>query len=418
MPETDEVELIDYLNTLWKWKLLIIVGTLAAAIIALVVSVSAPLTYEATATLLITESKVPSPSGSEGAGKPGILPETFETMIASQALALQAIQQFGLDKEPFAITPTRFLNNIIAIKPKRGTSLLTLTTTLPNPNLAADVANFVAQKAVETNARLNQADTVATKEFVQHQRDQAKVAMEAAQAALLEFKRTANLENLQTEQRILFIEKEKLAQRYSDVTSKLKNLQAQVVALKQALTKQEQFLTLTKSILNDPTMLAAAQDHGLRDLRALSSVQLKDQEVNLVYQMFQSSLIAAEVSLAASESERRDTADKISTNEAKLILIARKIADATTRLEELTRTYTLVKVSYELFARKFDESSLSIASRVTELKIVDPAIIPTVHRSRNIIRNVAVGGAAALMTCIMLAFFLESLQASAKRRHE
>lgn len=417
MPEADEVELIDYLNTLWKWKWLILVGTLAVAAIALAVRLGGGRTYEATATLLIAESKVPRPEGGEGAGKPGISPETFEAMIKSQTLALQAIQQFGLDKEPFAMTPIRFLTSIVSIQPKRGTNLLILTAILPDPKLAADVANFVAQKAVELNARLNQTDTVSTKEFVQHQRDQARQMMETTQAALVEFKRNANLESLRTQQRILLATKERLAELYSDFTIKLKGLQSEVVALKRAFTKQEQLLTVTKSIFSDPAMLAAAQDRGPMDVKALSSVQLKSQEINGVYQALQANLIDQEASLASLEGRRQDVEQKISDNEANLILIERKIADADARLEELTRNHSLAKASYELFAKKFDEASLSVASRVTELKIVDPAIVPTRPISRKIIQSVATVGAAALMACVMLAFFLEYLQ-SVKRRYE
>ena len=73
MPEPDEVELIDYPNTLWKWKSLILAGTLVVALTAFAVSVTTRRTYEATTTLLVTESKLSGPAG-EGAGKPGISP--------------------------------------------------------------------------------------------------------------------------------------------------------------------------------------------------------------------------------------------------------------------------------------------------------------------------------------------------------
>lgn len=417
MPEPDEVELIDYLNTLWKWKFLILVGTLVAASTAFAVGTVARRTYEATTTLLVTESKVPRPEAGGGAPQPGIPPEIFEAMLKSQFIALQTIQQFGLDKEPFAVTPTQFSDQNISIKLRRGTNLLMLTAILPDPKLAADVANFVAQKAVELNAHLNQADTVLAKEFIQQQRDQARLVMDTAQAALVEFKQTANLESLRAEQSILLSAKGRLAELYSDFTIRLKGLQSEVAALKRAFTKQEQLLTVTKSIFSDPAMLAAAQDRGPMDLKALTSVQLKDQMINEVYQTLQSNLIAQEAALASLESRREDIEQKISDNEARLILIERKIADADARFEALTRNYWLAKATHEIFAKKFDEASLSVASRVTELRIVDPAIVPTIPRGRKIKQNVAVAGAAALMACVMLAFFLEYLQET-KRRHE
>jgi uncharacterized protein involved in exopolysaccharide biosynthesis len=116
------------------------------------------------------------------------------------------------------------------------------------------------------------------------------------------------------------------------------------------------------------------------------------------------------------ESRRQDVEQKISDNEAKLILIERKIADTDARLGELTRDHSLAAATYELFAKQFDKASLSVASRVTELKIVEPAVVPSTPRSRNIIRNVALAGTVALMTCIMLVFFLEYLLETKRRR--
>ncbi|MDE2058410.1 MAG: hypothetical protein KGL31_07205 [candidate division NC10 bacterium] len=417
MPESDEVEVIDYLDTLWKWKLLILVGTLVVSSAAFAVSMITSRTFEARVLLLITGSKIARLEGGEGAGKPEISPEAFEAMIKSQALALQAIQQFGMDKEPFAMTPTKFLNNIISIKPQRGTNLLILTAILPDPKLAAAVANFVAQKAVELNARLNQADTVSTKEFIQQQRDQARLAMETAQATLTEFQESANLETLRVEQSFFLQEKLKLAQQDSDDTHQLKGLESAVAELGRALTKQEQLLSVNKSIFSDPSMLAAVQERGAMDLKSLSSVQLKSQEINNLYQSLQLDLINRQTMLASLKSQLDHVASKLKENEAKLISINRRIANTEARLEELTRNYSLAKAAYELFAKKFDEAAISVGSRVTELKILDPAVASITPRGRNVMRNVALAGAVALMTCVMLVFFLEYLQ-SVKRRHE
>ena len=51
--EDHEVELIDYLNVVWKRKYLIIGGTLVTAVAALVLSLAMPKTYEVSRTLKI-----------------------------------------------------------------------------------------------------------------------------------------------------------------------------------------------------------------------------------------------------------------------------------------------------------------------------------------------------------------------------
>jgi len=163
-------------------------------------------------------------------------------------------------------------------------------------------------------------------------------------------------------------------------------------------------------------MLAAAQERGARDLKALSSIQLKSQEINTVYQSVQRDLIANEAALVSLETQRQDVERKIKDNDNKLISIERKIADTDARLEELTRNYTLTKTTYELFARKFDEASLSVASRITDLKIVDPAIVPAAPRPRGVVLKTGVAAATAFVVFVLIAFFLEYLQQIRHRR--
>jgi capsular polysaccharide biosynthesis protein len=77
--EEQKIELIDYLNVVWKRKALIIGGTLLAAATALVVSLSMPKTYEVSRTLKI--GRLPG-SVSDGRIIEGKLIETRDELIA------------------------------------------------------------------------------------------------------------------------------------------------------------------------------------------------------------------------------------------------------------------------------------------------------------------------------------------------
>jgi polysaccharide biosynthesis transport protein len=407
-----EVELIDYLRVLARWKWLIVAGTLAVVVVVFVIGANSPRAYQASVAFLVTESKIPRPEAVDTV-RPGVMPpETFEAIIKNQSIALEAIRHFGLDKAPLALTPESFLASHLSLKSSRGTNLITLTATFPSPQLAADVANFVAQKAVELNARLNQTDTLSAKEYIQLQRDEAKKAMDDQQAVLLDFKRSANLESLRVEQKILLDAKQRLDRLLSDYTIQIRGLQADVVGLRQALAKQERLLTLTKSVFQDPAMLAATQERGAADLNGLSSIQLKSEEINSVYQTLQSDLITNEISLTSTENQRQDVERKIKDIDNRLVSIGRRIADADAQLEDLTRNHVLAKTAYELFAKKFNEASLSVASRITDLKIVDPALVPLRPVSRRVVQTTAMAAAISLMALIVVAFFLEYLRAA------
>jgi uncharacterized protein involved in exopolysaccharide biosynthesis len=403
-----DIELIDYLRIVLRRKWLIGVGTVAVALLVFVATLMRPRTYEASVTLLVTESKIPRPEGVDGARV--VPPETFEAVLKSQSLASETIRRFNLNNAPFNLSPTRLLTDHIAIRMLRGTNLITLTVSFPDPKLAADVANFMAQQGLELNARLNQTDTVATKEYIQRQRDEAGTVMGNRQAALVDFKRTVGLESLRAEQRILLDAKGRLADAYSDYTTRIPGLRSDVSELTQALARQEQLLALTKSVFQDPALLAAAQDKVPVDLKSLSSLQLKSQEINTVYQAVQSELIGKTTALASAQSQQQSIERAIKENKTRLTSVERQIADAEARLEELTRNYTLSLSGYELFARKFDEASLSVASRITELKIVDPALVPQTPLSRNVVRSTVVAAAVTLTLLLLLTFFLEYLK--------
>ena len=115
--------------------------------------------------------------------------------------------------------------------------------------------------------------------------------------------------------------------------------------------------------------------------------------------------------MSSAESQRQDVERTIKDNEKKLTSTQPQIADTEARLEELTTNYTLTRTAYELFAKKLDEASLSVASRITELKIVDAAIIPQPPVSRHIARWTAIATALSLVTLLLLVFFLEYVKA-------
>jgi uncharacterized protein involved in exopolysaccharide biosynthesis len=171
-------------------------------------------------------------------------------------------------------------------------------------------------------------------------------------------------------------------------------------------------LTAKKSIVSDPVMLMAARERKTDGLKDLSTVELKSQEINRVYQQIQGNLIKKEATLASLESQRQDVEHKQKENDRALAELEKRKAEADARLEELDRNYKLEKTAYELFATKFNEASFSVASRAADLKVVDPAIEPTQPFGLRPVTSVALAVIAGLLLCVFLAFFLEYLQQS------
>ncbi len=120
-------------------------------------------------------------------------------------------------------------------------------------------------------------------------------------------------------------------------------------------------------------------------------------------------LVMPRSEVASLEARRDDIRERLKETEKKLAAAEKELADEEARLEELTRNYMLAKEAYQLFARKFEEASLSVASRVNDLKIVDPAVVPRIPVNPRVKLNVVLAGTLGLMMFTFLAFFLEYL---------
>jgi len=94
-PYEDEIELMDYLKVLWKWKYLILVGTLACAVVAAIVSFNMTRIYSVKTVLAPGVAKV------EGNGKTTYIGSSQEikTLIETGALDRTVLKQIKVPSE-------------------------------------------------------------------------------------------------------------------------------------------------------------------------------------------------------------------------------------------------------------------------------------------------------------------------------
>ncbi len=132
--EEQEVELIDYLNVIWKRKWLILGGTLLATVIALAVSLSKPKAYEVSRSLKIGVVQ----------GKAVESREAVIKRFEDERVFADAIKQFQLD-----ITPEEMAEGFISVKKTtRGSPdpHVRYTVRAPDPQLATRLADWFAKR--------------------------------------------------------------------------------------------------------------------------------------------------------------------------------------------------------------------------------------------------------------------------------
>jgi len=407
MQERDEVDLIEYLNVLWKWKWLIVGGTLIAAIGSFVLASQAPLTYEASVTLLSAPPRLPGTH--DVSSCPMVTPDTFVEIMKAKSLAPDVVRHFSLDKPPHKVTVDSFVSRVLSVKRLEDTDLIRVTVTLLDPQLAAEVADFLAQKAVELQAGLSRGGAQASRDFFRKQRDQARQVVERSRTRLMDFRRATNLDSLEIEQRIAMEENPRLQVLAAEVITEQAGLRTRNQKLSEVLKQEELTPPVRKSIVADPSSLAAPPAHGATDMKGLSSLQLKSEEVNATYQDIRRGLIDAEASLASLESQRKVVERRLEENKTRLAEIGQRIASVKPKLEELAQSYLQAQATYQFWNRKDDEAVLFVAARPPELTIIDSAIAPREPISQRVKQKVALAVAMTVITCAFLAFFMEYL---------
>jgi capsular polysaccharide biosynthesis protein len=139
----DEVEIADYVWALWRYRALIVLGTLLCAGTAFGLAQLSDQTFQATAVVAA------SPRGG------GELPYAVITQIRN-LIQNASVAERALAKHPEAtrgLTPGVFISKNLAVERNRDTNLWIVTVRLPDPGAAADTANFVAEEAVAAHIR-------------------------------------------------------------------------------------------------------------------------------------------------------------------------------------------------------------------------------------------------------------------------
>lgn len=189
---TDE-DVID-LRQLWgalarrKW---IVVGACFLALaIAYVVTIMATPIYEASTTLLI---KDPSASGermfldSGGSVVTRNLLQNSVQMLRSRRVADMAAQRLSEDARAEL---TGSLSNYVTVQAVSNTETVVVAVRHPNPQVAAEIANAMADSFIEFNRELNRSELTVAREFIEEQLVIAEIQLLEAEQALRAFRET------------------------------------------------------------------------------------------------------------------------------------------------------------------------------------------------------------------------------------
>lgn len=394
-PGGDQVELIDLLRILWKWKYLIVGGTLACALVALVSSMLEPPTYQATTTLRVVEPKM------EDATETSTSVAQFEALVESRSLVARLLEELELDGPPHEIHPLNFLGGNLEVEPVAGTNLLDATISLGDPDLAARAANLLAELAVAKVREINESDTDAIRALIKEQLDEARSRLEESEQQLLDYRSEAQLELLRAETNSLVGQKGRLV----DLLIQIEAQRARLARAEEELTSRERVLTVRRSIDDETALMEAARSEG-RTGSELLRLELNDEFINPVYQNLEQQIANTRTSLAGLEEERRELVDELGLDRSEIEELTR-LYEREAALSRLEAEHSLAEAIYADLLSRYERARIEAASRSAQLEIVDPAFAPPGPVSPGTRSKVLLGAALGLMLATGAAFLVE-----------
>jgi succinoglycan biosynthesis transport protein ExoP len=275
-------------------------------------------------------------------------------------------------------------------------------------DLAAKVANRLADDAVQLAQRLNQEETVSARDIIKAQIDQSKKRLDQAELRLEEFKRKAQIELLRKDVDAL------LGQRGA-LLALLVEIEAEQARLSQAeaqLANRGRIDTLKRSIDTDPAAMEAAR-RGSSDSTVLP-LQLRNEFVNPVYESLDEVIASSRTRLAGLQKQKSELIDvrKLDRDQqAKLSLLYQQEME----LSRLQTEYDLSRTVYLEAATRNEQTRIQVAGRSAQLQPLDAALPPDRPVSRNVLRNTAIALVLGSTLMVIGVLFYTAVSAAVAR---
>jgi hypothetical protein len=380
--DEDEIELGWYLRVLQRRWRLATAGALIGGALGFGYASIQPLRFEAVTTVFIP------------ANNPQFTPATFRGFVENASLASQVISELKLGDGENAITPSRFVEDVLRVEEVRGASLVRVKVTLRDARTAAEASRSLAAKAIAL-AKLN------TPEIGTSIEDQLNSRLNDAQQDLVR-KQLELMAHKQFAHAGLF-GKDTGAQlkqaEFLHLLLEIEGEDAQLASAQAAIKEQPQFLTRP----HVPAADATAKTAGLGDGQLTDRGQ-DSPPPNPVYDTLDAQSAAARVRLGALEKQVDKLVSDSKTSRQELAALRDRFRPQIERARLQARLDLARKVRDDLGVR-YEQFRAQPSAVTRHLAVIDAAQLPDRAISRRRLQHATYGAAAGLVLSVVLVPF-------------
>jgi polysaccharide biosynthesis protein PslE len=388
-------------------------------------------------------------------------------ILKSQALAEDVVNFFGpaalygsseeergglrkfLSKAHAAPSPAQKavvkLQKSLKVEGVRSSSIIVVSFTHKDPQMAADVVNKMMSFYLERHLQVHKYPH--SQEFFEEQSGVLRSTLSEAENALKKFKKENAITSLEEERTLLLQEVAQLRVAANDTSSQLAETENRINQLRLQMAETPRIIAQGEEIDHSPALIGSLQTRlvelQLREQEMLSKYtdqsrfvqqvkeelrvvkqKLAEQEskrsgrssygINSTHQMLQDSLFRNEAEMKALSAKMSVLSNQLSQSHDKL----NELNKLEVELSRLTREVDVHRQNHQLYLTKAEESRISDAmdqQKISNVSLVQSATPPISPVSPRVTLNLALGLFLGLFGGITMAFFIEHMDDSLEK---
>lgn len=392
------IDFRDLLKVPWKWKGLIITGTVLCLIIIMVVSFTmnlrVPKIYQATVSLSTDLNK----------NSEEIIKDPNVNLIKDQAVATKVIERLGLDKPPHPLNPETLIR-MISVEPIPGAPLIKIVVKYTDPEKARDIANAIAASVVELNKELTEAEIGTYLERHRSDLNYWETIVAKANQELLTSQEILEVSKLKKE--VLLEEQKRIRLELLEIDRKLEEQTTNLEVLSQKLNQEKKILVLSRSLSRDLVIPDNTKEFLTFSPSDFPEIQIKDEQINPLYKNLEPKLVEGISNLEGLKTRKLSLVRDIEVNEKQLTDLQKELIQNEVKLKDAMKALQQAE-EIRRRAQQYLEDALKVVAvkRGQILKVVNSASLPKNPLKSNYTINAGIVGMGFLIL-IILTFPLE-----------
>lgn len=188
---------LEFLEYLWHRRKVVAAACGAALLVTGIVSVSLPLRYTATASVLIEP-----PGGNDPRATTAVSPvyleslKTYEHLASSDTLFSRALDDLRLREKYSGASAESLKRRILSVDKPTNTSIIEISATLDDPRQAQALVQYIAEHTVGLNSSMDEQSNQDILREPQRSFDAAEARLAAAEKNRNRFARTTSVESM------------------------------------------------------------------------------------------------------------------------------------------------------------------------------------------------------------------------------